>query len=594
MLIARRAVAAAVLMFLIIAPMARGQVLNQVPGDALVVMTVNDLQQTSGRIGELAKLLGIADMLPPAADPLAAVQLQTGMRDGINKAGDMAIAMFNPAVAGGRSDRAILLLLPVTDYAAFIKNFANAKKDGDLDVVNFPRDPSPTYVANWGQYAVLSPGKEMMAKKPGGLALPAVAARELGAKDIAVYANMPEVAKLAGDAMGDMRTELTREIDRNLGMDEANKKYVPLAKVGANHLVDLMEGFMSSTQGAVMGMTVSPKGIDWSMVCEFLPASELGKFAAEAKNTDATLVGGLPTDNYLVYGGVVYDGPAMLKAYDQLVGPMLPELQKLGDDAKPALAALDSMKQLQGSVKDASFGMVAPTGKLGEASLFQGAYVVHGDANALMKAYRDYMVNQDALMKMVPGNQQMKTTLKQAAKTVDGVALDEVVMQYNLNPTNPMEAQMAQFMGMLYGPNGLSALMGVVNDTTMVYVMGGNDALLKSTITAARAGGDNLGARANLKSTVANLPQKRIAVYYVSLETLINTAVRYAQEMGMGVPVQLPADLPPIGITAATERSAMRIDAHVPAVLMQKIGEAAMKLQQQMMGGPGGPGGPGM
>ena len=74
---------------------ARAQVVKQIPSDALIVIKVNNLQQTSNKIAGLAKQFGISDMLPMMGDPLAALEDKVTMSKGLNKEGEFAFAYLN-------------------------------------------------------------------------------------------------------------------------------------------------------------------------------------------------------------------------------------------------------------------------------------------------------------------------------------------------------------------------------------------------------------------------------------------------------------------------------------------------------------------
>ena len=80
---------------------------------------------------------------------------------------------------------------------------------------------------------------------------------------------------------------------------------------------------------------------------------------------------------------------------------------------------------------------------------------------------------------------------------------------------------------------------------------------------------------------------------YVPLDEIATTVGTYAGAMGMPIQIQLPPDLPPIGITAASEGSAIRIDSYTSTDLIKALVAQGMQLYMQRMGGgaPGGPGG---
>src|SRR5438270_5239893 len=109
------------------------QVLDQVPSDAVGVFEVKSLQDTSTKVAKLAKSLGVDQFVPQFADPLGAMMDEYGVKQGLDKNGDMAIAFFNPKQQGGangggeigKNPPPAVVLLPTDDYKAFLGNFQN-------------------------------------------------------------------------------------------------------------------------------------------------------------------------------------------------------------------------------------------------------------------------------------------------------------------------------------------------------------------------------------------------------------------------------------------------------------------------------------
>ena len=114
----RFTLAVVVLAMLVIASGIQAQALKQLPADALVVIKVNNLQSVSDKAGALAKKLGLADLLPPLADPLAALRAQLSVKEGLDAKGEMALGIYAPGE--GESEPRILVLLPVTDFQALL------------------------------------------------------------------------------------------------------------------------------------------------------------------------------------------------------------------------------------------------------------------------------------------------------------------------------------------------------------------------------------------------------------------------------------------------------------------------------------------
>src|SRR5262249_18858568 len=145
---------------------ARAQVMQQMPGDALLVLKVNNLSAVNEKVTKLANDLGIVAVLPPEhpasailKDPLATLQAQTGRRQGVNLKGDLGISFLDPASVGGNEEDALLMLVPVSDYKAFLSNWPDAKTEGEVSEVKLADAPKPAYTAKWGNYAAMSPSK---------------------------------------------------------------------------------------------------------------------------------------------------------------------------------------------------------------------------------------------------------------------------------------------------------------------------------------------------------------------------------------------------------------------------------------------------
>jgi len=242
--------------------------------------------------------------------------------------------------------------------------------------------------------------------------------------------------------------------------------------------------------------------------------------------------------------------------------------------------------------------MVAPSGQMGQGGLFQMIAVSHGDA-AKLKAGQlaQFQTQQDIMTSLgVPNSNMMKASVTPNAKTVDGVSFDLLQLK-PVQDNSPQAMQIAQMMNIMYGPGGVSLYAGVVDPKTLLVVMDGSDDLLTNALAAAKADTDVLSATDPIKAVDAELPKSRAAEFYVPLDVIISTGVSYARQFGFPMPVQIPPNLPPIGITLATQGSAFRIDEHVPTPLVQSLIQAGMQVYLQMQagrgGGPGGPGGGG-
>jgi len=590
-------IAAALLM--VLSSAASAQALQQVPADALVVVKIRNLQDVSTKASGMMQAMGVANLSPAMADPLAAMQQQTGIANGLDKNGDAVI--FIPSSLMDNPDaeqKPAVMLWPVTDYKAFIANFPEAQTEGGISTFKMGENPNDSYAANWGKYAAVSQVKELVATKPAnlGLKVTGLAAKELDAKDVTVFFNVaPARAKLL-PKLKESRPQVIADMKTKMGEDEAQAKYIPLAEAAVNGAMDLAEQLLNETNAATYGINLTNEGINTTAMAEFDPKSELGQRAAQVKGAGGSMLSGLPEGKYLVFGGGQLDPKVVTETLNDLLKPIEAELTKLGPDGKVFIDYLAAAKQAIGATQSSRFGMVAPAGQLGQEAILQMINVATGDGKVLYDAQKKMFAASDAITALAgQGKVQSKLTITPAAKTVAGVKLD--AFQSNMTTgaaeDDAQAAQMKQMMTMMYGPNGISGVTGLVSDKTLITVTGGGDELVEKAVTAAKANEDVLGKLAGVTAVNKHLPQNRNLVAYLPVDQMITTGLTYAQQFGMPVQIQLPADLPPVGFTAGAEGSAIRFDSHVPSQLVQSLVAAGMQAFMQMQGGqqPGGPGG---
>ena len=81
------------------------------------------------------------------------------------------------------------------------------------------------------------------------------------------------------------------------------------------------------------------------------------------------------------------------------------------------------------------------------------------------------------------------------------------------------------------------------------------------------------------------LPQKRFFEQYVALDNIIGAGWRAVHTAGLPVKVKVPADLPPLGITAGNDGSAVGGDVYVPSQTVQSLIAAGIEAFQQFQKG---------
>lgn len=575
---------------LAVAATAQAQAIKQLPANPWVVFKLNNPQAVNQKVQALTQKLGLANLDPAFADPLAALKKQFNLQEGFNDQGELVLAMFEP-VADDDEPR-FLLLVPVSDYNAFLKNLVNAKTEGDLTIFNMPDDDDPIYAVKREGYAAISPWKEIIAMPAAGPDVPGLAGKQLQSSDFIVYANVKALGAKALPELKANRERAMQDLERAFTQGGVKPEYVPAIRAGANQLMNFAERVLAEGQAATLGFTLNEAGLNTTFVGEFEPASYLGQTVASFKNTDGNLLTGLPNVKYFAFGGIALDPAVTTKVFDDIVAPVQKELANV-PQAQTINSAVSALRTSLESMTSAQTAYAAPTAPPGQQSLIQQVAIFHGDAKKLQAAQREYIkVSNDLFKLMVPPEaaNAIQMDLKPDAKQVDGASLDQFTMKFNFDQNTPEGAQAAQMMNMIYGPNGSSGFMGPVNDQTYVGVFGGTDPLLAATVTAAKANDATLAQAPHIKAVADQLPKEKLFVYYIAVDNIVNQVLQFMGQMGMNIPLKLPPDMPPVGLSAGTEGGAVRVDAHLSTELISNLVSAGLQVFQMMQGGGRAPG----
>jgi len=558
----------------------RAQVLDQAPSSAVGVFEVKNLQSLSDKVAKFAKSLGVDQFQPKFADPLGSLIDETGLKEGVNKNGDMAIAMYNPKKGDQPVDMdkepPIVILIPVDDYDAFLKNFKDAKppKD-DITEAKFAKndDDKPVFIVHHGKYAAISPKVEFLSDH-GGMKLKGPAAKEAETKDAIFYVDLKSARPQIKKGYDDMMTEARKQM-----ADAGNQ----VAAQVPPFMIPLLDQFASQmiegTNSAAFSVNLSDTALSTAVVGDFEPDSYVGKLVSKAKNTDGPLLSGLPDRPlWMYFGGVITSG-----VVDQLssdVGDIIKKNLPKGTTADDVDKYLALVKKSAGSMKSTAGAAVVP--QAGE-NYMQIIGVTKGDGPAIFDASKQSISYASMFSGMQNNKMKMEAKLGDPT-TVDGTKLQPYTMSIAGDPNDPTAAQADQVLKMLYGANGISGNFGLVNDSTVIQTQGAPQQLVADLIASAKADSDPLDKADNVKLTSDQLPKQRVAVFYLALDNLANAVVTAMKAQGMPLQFKLPANLPPIGMSIASEGSAARVDTVIPTKLVESITAAVMQAMMQNNG----------
>ncbi len=253
----------------------------------------------------------------------------------------------------------------------------------------------------------------------------------MSSKDIVLLANMPMVKAKLQPMLAQGKEQALDTIKNSLTGDM--EKYGPLAQVALTQFIGIADALLRDAQGATYGITFADNGIGATAMVEFDPASYCGTVSSTIKNSDASMLEGIPSGKYLFFGGSVTDPAAMSKAIDDLITPITAELTKVGGaDADSATKYIAAVRKYVMATQSTAGGLLAPSGALGQEPIIQMLNVQTGDAATMKSAYQEMITSQQDLMKTFnpqAGNT-MKTTVTPNAKTVDGVNFDLIHTEF--------------------------------------------------------------------------------------------------------------------------------------------------------------------
>lgn len=564
-----------------------GQVLDKVPADALVVIKIANLAQTSGKVAKLAEALGVNGFVPQLNDPLGSLKKQLKISGGLKDDGELAFVYLDPK--GGDEGKSVLILVPTTDYAALTGNIEGATKDGEITVTK-GEDGQDMFISDWGGYAAVSPTKELIAAAPSKtLTVHPRAKKELDGNDMALFANFaalrePLTADLAKNR-GKAKTEMVEQMKAKGDVDE---KYIPVAEAAFDQVFNIFEAFLRDAEAGTVGLKIGESGISQNVVAQFKEGSYVGNLANSLNNDGGTLLTNLPTGKYLLYGGMAGFDKAGVQLIDDVVAPVLKALPP-DEELKLVPEYVESIKRLLTEIKGASFGFIAPQGGIGQEAVIQEIGSLKGDANKItaeLKTMNDkYSAAVNKLMSEAQGAE-IKQTYAAGAKTIDGVSFDSVTTEFAGD--SAMANQQRQMMQVFYGSPKAEMFMGNSGDEVLAYI-GANDDTVKALVAAAKANSSPLADIEGVKAVSKELPGKRVAEVYIQVDEIFSFAVKAANQFGfVQGNIALPPDLQPVGLSVSSENSALEYKWYITNDLMQALVTGALQASQLMQGGGGG------
>ncbi|MEL7239878.1 MAG: hypothetical protein AAGK78_13555, partial [Planctomycetota bacterium] len=311
-------------------------------------------------------------------------------------------------------------------------------------------------------------------------------------------------------------------------------------------------------------------------------ANTIGSMAA----ADGPLLSGLPTGNYLIFGGSSNDQAVAGKLFTDLVGPVKEALAEV-EDGDLLIDYVDIIETQATATESTTFGMMAPQGAVGASPLIQTVAITEGDAEQLLDVTKKSATMLPKLMgsfaeaagQPAPP---VDINVEEGAREVDGVAFTKI--STGMQQGDPMVAMMTN---MVFGPEGQASFVGT-SGGKLIAVQGMSDEQISGVLGAIEAGGAPLADVTNVQAVAAMLPEGRSGEFYVDIDEIGRTILNIGRQFGQQVPIELPDDVPPLGIAAGSAEDSIEIGAFVHKDLVSAIIVASIQAQQMQGGGMGG------
>jgi len=552
-------------------------VLDRVPRNAMAVIAVNSPEKLQKNISALAGAIQVPIPIPGVEDMLA----QMGLEKGVDSTKSMAMVLLPvPADAknvngepltqdeiGEEIGKHAYFIVSASDYSQFIGNFSAASVDG-VDTGSMQGEPA--YFKNLGGgFAAMSPNKDVVQ----GLAADG---GNQGAVDASLGVHGKRIADTA-DIVMIINVEAARAVAPDFGQILDQMGDNPAAFAASQMMGEGGDEFIrhmvDQSRTVTVGISPEALGVSVDVGMAFKEGSELaGMFAGEG--AASSLTSKLPNQPYFLTVAVDASSPGMRKMVDSLAA-------KFPKDEQAGLPGM-LLEQLKAS-DGGAFGIGAPAGGV-MGGIFTGtiAYLRTSKPDGYIAAMKQGLTELNG-QPMGPFSAQTSYTSDDGE--VDGSKVDTYAVKFKPADEDNADPQMGMATMMMFGPAGGPAGYIAKVDGGIIQTMSKNSLLMGAALKAAK-GGDNAGSDKLTAQIGERLPKNRLAEVYIGVKPILETALGLAAMSGANFEVDVPVNMPPIGMGMTGGGSGVHMGAYLPAPALKAI--ASLAMQASAMGGMGG------
>jgi len=536
-------------------------VMDRVPAEAMITIAVPNFAALQKDLKAVGTLVG----QPGFADQIDQVLLMAGIEKGLKQDGSLAVVimpMTKAQIDAGEEPDAIVLI-PTPNYAELVGNFGVATPSGAIDTLNI--NGEEVFAKDLGEgFAALGPKKasvEAFSGKAGQMAAHKKLAGEVGDKlsdkaDLSIVVNMQAVRPLAEKSIDEGLERIAGQAAAMGGGAAPNPESMAWIK----------ENIFKDGLGMVAGLTIDNMGVSLDTTLSFAAGSKMAK-ALTAPGTSTGLISKLPAGPYLAVLALDTSAPerrALVREFADLAA------KGGAANSAAAIQAKSFVDTIENSDGQAMMVGVSPGGLMGGLLVSSVSYVATKDPAAFVAQRKGY------IKAMIDGKH-ATGKVEDNASEVNGKKVDSFEMRLIADPNNPFAAQGSMMMfGPAGGPSGFIAKA----EGGVIETFAKNSQLLGAALNTAAKGENSQGQDKILALIGERLPANRVAEIYIGTKGILDTVMPMAAMFGgPQLNVDIPQDLPPVGLGITPNGGSVTASIYLPAPVLKTFGELAKQLQ---------------
>ncbi|MCH2161705.1 MAG: hypothetical protein MK085_07500 [Phycisphaerales bacterium] len=525
-----------------------------VPEDAAGVMAVPSLMRLNADMTEMVERSGRSEALI-AGRPVDMLAAQLGFTAAFDDRG-----IFT-AWWTGQVDT-MVFAIPVADAERFLS--ANFTREEDVADDAWRWDDQSVFVRGIDKHVIVSTDADAVRNydPAGGIAKRIRAGLgddtyEILAKaDLSIWAGPDAIAEMR--TMGLAGAEVAMDSDQAEGFDRDM----------VQQMINRMNTLGDGLQQLALGVNMDALGLGLKGTAIFDPESAIGKAATGGERvSDQPLLSGLPENPFYIATDIDIQGMGGVQRFvdlARLIGSDTLELPGWVLDMGPHLQGI------QFAVYPSKLGL-AMGGVLNDASLFV--------QTTKPEMARDMLEEWVKAADGVDGMVRRTSTWTPDKPLRKGGAADEFTIREDMLPKNERPegarsgdwAMQNMINGLIFGPKGMQGLARTVPDGLVVTFSRRPDVLDRAT--SAATGGDSLASDSVISAMrgwfITN-PDMEMFIDMGEIGKLISQMMKVIPGGG-GMVVQIPEDMPPIGVALGVDKGRVSTAVVVPSEVIGAI-----------------------